>query len=115
MSASFEKPFNGSQAADQRFSLSSIAANKYKLQKFHDVMSLSLGVAAGVLGLESFQGFAFYFIGILASDLSFFVICCRSSPKDFFISPVKEVVLDGLFTNLAGYVMMWCLTYALVK
>lgn len=107
--------YPSSQAVDQRYSLSSITSNKQKLQRLQDVMSLSLGIAAGVLGLESLGGFAFYLVGIIASDLSFLAICCQNSPGNFFVSPVKEVILEGLFTSLAGYVMMWCMTYALVK
>ncbi|OBA22229.1 hypothetical protein METBIDRAFT_39323 [Metschnikowia bicuspidata var. bicuspidata NRRL YB-4993] len=92
-----------------------LVSNKYKLQKLQDVMSLSLGIAAGTLGLESYSGIAFYLVGILASDFSFLVVCCEGTPKRFFVSPVREIFADNFISNFAGYIMMWCLTYALMK
>lgn len=92
-----------------------ITANKHKLQRVQDVASLALGVGCGVLGLESLNGFWFYLVGFSLSNFSFYMLCCQGSPEEFFKNPLKEIFVDGLFTSLAGYVMMWCLTYALVK
>lgn len=91
------------------------SANKKKLQKLQDVMSLVYGVGVGVLGLESFYGFAVFLVGMFLSNALFYVICCQGEPQQFFRSPVKEVFVDGIFSSLSGFIMMWCLTYALVK
>lgn len=92
-----------------------IAANKQKLQRVQDIMSLALGVGAGILGLESLYGFLFFLLGFSLSNLAFFVECCKGESKTFFTSPFRLIFLDGFFGGLAGYVMMWCLTYALVN
>ncbi|ODV69162.1 hypothetical protein HYPBUDRAFT_105679 [Hyphopichia burtonii NRRL Y-1933] len=95
--------------------LPSIESNKKKLQHIHDVMSLALGVGAGVLTLESLYGFLFYVVGLSISNAAFFVICCRSEPSRFFGSPLQDIFISSLVGNVAGYVMMWCMVYALVK
>lgn len=89
--------------------------NKLKLQKLQDVMSLVLGIGVGVLGLESLYGFAFFLAGICLSNLSFYLICCQGESARFFPNPLKDIFLDGLFTSLSGFILMWCLTYALFK
>ncbi|EAZ63949.1 hypothetical protein PICST_52049 [Scheffersomyces stipitis CBS 6054] len=93
----------------------SIESNKQKLQHVHDIASLVLGVGSGVLTLESAYGFIFYVVGITLTNLLFYLICCEGQPHKFFKKPVQEVFLDGVLTNVAGYIMMWCLVYALVK
>ncbi|KAK6454925.1 Rab5-interacting protein-domain-containing protein [Scheffersomyces xylosifermentans] len=93
----------------------SIDANKQKLQHVQDIASLALGVGAGVLTLESAYGFIFYFVGLTVANFLFYSICCENQPKKFFVKPLQDVYLAGIFTNIAGYIMMWCLVYALVK
>lgn len=93
----------------------SIEANKQKLQNIHDVASLALGVGSGILTLESLNGFIFYLVGITATNLLFYIICGESKPSKYFKSPIQEVFLNGIFSNLSGFIMMWCLVYALVK
>ncbi|RCK62925.1 ER membrane protein complex subunit 6 [Candida viswanathii] len=93
----------------------SIEANKQKLQHIHDVASLALGVGSGILTLESLNGFLFYLAGITATNVLFYIICGEGRPGKYFKSPIQEVFLNGVFSNLAGFIMMWCLVYALVK
>ncbi|EGV63448.1 hypothetical protein PSN45_004267 [Yamadazyma tenuis] len=93
----------------------SVEKNRTKLQYVHHVMCLSLGVAAGVLSLESFMGFVFYAAGMTATNLGFVAVCCHGKPRQFFRFPLQEVFWDGIQSNIAGYIMMWCLVYALVK
>lgn len=92
-----------------------ILANKGKLLYVQDVMSLALGVGAGVLGLESLSGFVFYLICFTLCNFSFYFFCCEGQERLFFRNPIKEIFLDGIPISLAGFIMMWCLTYALVK
>lgn len=92
-----------------------IEANKKKLQHIHDIMSLALGMGAGILTLESLYGFSFYLIGISITNLIFYIACCEGKPEEYFRSPLHEIFIKGLTSNAAGYVMMWCLVFALVK
>lgn len=78
-------------------------------------MSLSLGVGAGTLGLESLHGFFFFLVGITISNHAFYKYVCEGEPETFFEKPVREIFLDGVVTCMPGFIMMWCLTYALVK
>lgn len=92
-----------------------VEVNRKKLQYVHDVMCLWLGVGAGILSLESIYGFLFYVVGMSLTNIGFILVCCEGAPKTFFRDPIKQVFLDGLLGNIAGYIMMWCLVYALVK
>lgn len=92
-----------------------VVANKQKLQRVQDVMSLALGVSAGILGLESGYGFLFFVVGFSLSNVAFLLECCKGESALFFTSPFRLIFLDGFFGGLSGYVMMWCLTYALVN
>lgn len=92
-----------------------VEVNKKKLQYVHDMMCLWLGVGAGILSLESVHGFMFYILGMTIVNLGFIVVCCESHPYRFFRDPLKQIFVDGLQGNIAGYIMMWCLVYALVK
>ncbi|CAH6722385.1 ER membrane protein complex subunit 6 [[Candida] jaroonii] len=92
-----------------------VESNKKNLQYIHDVMCLSLGVGAGVLSLESLYGFLFYIVGMTLTNVGFIIVCCEGKPKEFYRNPLQQIFLDGLQGNIAGFVMMWCLVYALVK
>lgn len=93
----------------------SVELNKKKLQYVHDVMCLWLGVGAGILSLESLYGFIFYLAGMTVTNVGFILVCCEGKPKQFFRQPIKQVFVDGIQGNIAGYIMMWCLVYALVQ
>lgn len=93
----------------------SLQANQKKLQHVYDVMSLTLGVGSGILMLETLQGFLFYLVGISITNVAFYIMCCEKSASRFFRSPFQEIFINGIVSNAAGYVMMWCLVYALVK
>lgn len=95
--------------------IASIEANKKKLQLVHDILCLALGVGAGVLTLESLSGFLFYIIGFSATNLAFYQFCCQGKAKEYFRKPVQEIFIDGIASNVAGFLMMWCLVFALVK
>ncbi|KAL6451761.1 EMC6 ER membrane protein complex subunit 6 [Candida maltosa Xu316] len=102
-------------SADKYYYQPSIEANKQKLQHVQDVASLALGVGSGILTLESLYGFAFYLIGITITNLLFYTICGENRPSKYFKNPIHEVFFSGIFGNVPGFIMMWCLVYALVK
>lgn len=92
-----------------------IVTNKQKLQRIQDILALSLGAGAGIIGLESLWGFIFYVLGISLGNLSFYVVCLKGEPTNFFENPLKEIYFDSLFSSISGYVMTWCLVSALMK
>lgn len=110
-----QKVQNMTVATQKFYYQPSIEANKQKLQHVHDVASLALGVGSGILTLESMNGFIFYLIGITVINLLFYIICGEGRPSKYFKNPLQEVFISGVFSNIPGFIMMWCLVYALVK
>lgn len=92
-----------------------VASNKQKLQRLQDIISLALGAAAGIVGLESLHGFLFFLVGITLTNATFYLVCCQGDAGAFFAAPYREIFVEGLSSSLAGYVMTWCLLFALVK
>lgn len=86
--------------------------------------SALLGVAAGILGLESYSGFLFYFGFSLIATLLFYVF--RVAPTSlasgysvfdtsrYFRGP-WEFWTGGIFSGLAGFILTWTLFYGLVR
>ncbi|KAI5949196.1 hypothetical protein KGF57_004794 [Candida theae] len=97
------------------YSQLSINTNKQKLQYIQDVASLVLGVVAGITTLESLNGFLFFFGGLSLTNAAFYLLCGQGNIEKFFQNPLQEIFVEGLAGNLPGYIMMWCLIYALVK
>ncbi|KAG7662740.1 uncharacterized protein J8A68_003728 [[Candida] subhashii] len=93
----------------------SIEVNKHKLQHVQDITSLVLGIGSGILTLESFNGFIFYFVGLTIANGLFYIICGEGQANKFFKKPLQEIFINGLLGNVPAFIMMWCLVYALVK
>ncbi|KAI5965755.1 uncharacterized protein KGF55_001118 [Candida pseudojiufengensis] len=100
---------------NESYSPFNITINKQKLQHIHDVSSLVLGIVAGIMTLESIYGFLFFLIGNFVTNIVFYVICTQGNSHKFFRNPIQEIFIEGIPTDIAGYIMMWCLIYALVK
>lgn len=86
--------------------------------------SALLGVAAGILGLESYSGFLFYlFFSIIATVLFYtFRVAPTSLPSGYatldtgryFRGPI-EFWTGGISSGLAGFILTWTLFYGLVR
>lgn len=101
----------------------SIQHNTRILSNMRSISSLFLGIAAGVLGLESWQGFLFYFISQQLISSLFYFILVEGTAEKYFSGSVKEIrkgkgkrmgawqdvwLGGGLFTEgLSGYVLGW--------
>ena len=106
----------------------SLQHNTRVLSNIRAISSLLLGIAAGVLGLESLYGFAFYFIGqqLVSSLFWFLLVKSEGDAERFFVGDVvegkgsrklegkrvgawKDVWLGGgLFAEgLSGFVLGW--------
>lgn len=82
------------------------------------------GVAAGILGLESYAGFLFYIVFTLLTALLFYVV--RVAPESLaadkpvldtsrYFRGALELWTSGLQGGLAGFVLTWTLFYGLVR
>lgn len=73
------------------------------------------GVAAGTLGLESWPGFIFYFIGTAVVSALIFALKADNRPKAFFFNPVGDLWAGDMFGGLMSFVLTWTLFYGLCK
>jgi hypothetical protein len=97
------------------------------LQTIANVQSLIaslLGIAAGILGLESYAGFLFYFVFTLLSAVLFYAFRVAPSSKAaghglfdtsrYFRSSL-QFWTGGLSKGFAGYILTWTLFYGLIR
>lgn len=94
------------------------------LSNLQNLTASIFGAAAGILGLESYSGFLFYFVFTVLTTALFYTI--RVAPTSlkagrpmldtsrYFRSPY-EFWTGGLFGGLAGYILTWTLFYGLVR
>lgn len=73
------------------------------------------GVAAGTLGLESWPGFIFYFIGTAIVSSLIFSLKAEQTPKDYFFRPFADLWAGDMFGGLMSFVLTWTLFYGLCK
>lgn len=73
------------------------------------------GVAAGTLGLESFPGFIFYFIGTAIVSGLIYALKADSNPKAYFFQPLGDLWAGDMFGGLMSFVLTWTLFYGLCK
>lgn len=93
---------------------SNIMINKKSLLYVQDSTSLVFGLAAGILQLESWDGFL-AFLGCYTTVCLIFILwTCQLKPQKFFQSPIQDIFIESLFRELTGFVMAWTFSYALV-
>ncbi len=107
---------------------------KQTLSNIRALTASLFGVAAGILGLESYAGFLFYALGSLV--VSALVSALRVGPDSsststassntsssssngaqlFFFRPAFDLWIgDVIGTNMMGFVLTWTLFYGLVR
>lgn len=94
------------------------------LSNLQNISASLFGVAAGILGLESYAGFLFYFGFAALITVLFYVLriapsssaagLAPLSTSHFFRSPV-DFWVGGAFNGLPGYVLTWTLFYGMVR
>lgn len=75
------------------------------------------GIASGILGLESWRGFLFYFLGSLVVSALIYVLKARGNPSGaemYFQSPLRELWAGEIMGGLSSFVLTWTLFYGLV-
>jgi hypothetical protein len=97
------------------------------LTTLHNLTASLFGIGAGILGLESYHGFLFYFIfSLLTSALvyAFRVLPgITHSPQasgvpsgiERYFRGSMELWTGGLVEGLSGFVLTWTLFYGLVR
>lgn len=102
----------------------SIMHNTRTLSNLQNISASLFGVAAGILGLESYAGFLLYFGFAAFINILFYVL--RIAPSSsaagqaplstsrFFRSPF-DFWVGGVFNGLPGYILTWTLFYGVVN
>ncbi|KAI1376368.1 Rab5-interacting protein-domain-containing protein [Hypoxylon crocopeplum] len=101
----------------------SVMHNTKALSNLQTLTASVFGAAAGILGLESYSGFLFYFIFTILTTVLFYTI--RVAPTSLkergvfdtsrYFRTKYEFWAGGLFNGLAGYILTWTLFYGLVR
>jgi hypothetical protein len=103
----------------QQFLHGARLANRTRLhQTVSNIRALTaslFGVAAGTLGLESWPGFIFYFIGTAAVSVLIFALKAEQNASAFFFRPTTDLWIGDLFGGLMSFVLTWTLFYGLCK
>ena len=68
------------------------------------------GAVAGILGLENWQGFAFFAASTLFTAACIYVVNCKGRPAKYLPGGVKELVNPGQ-DNVFTFVLVWTLLY----
>jgi len=107
----------------------SIQHNTRTLSNIRSISGLLLGIAAGILGLESLYGFGFYLLSNTLISILFYFLLAKGTPQRYFAGSAgsrglngdgktgrnegegawREVLFGGgLFTEaLSGFVLGW--------
>lgn len=94
--------------------LQNIRHNKLKAQFIHDVGALLFGSMAGILQLEAWFGFGLFVVSCIGTNLLFWLICAQGKARLYFESPINDIFVQGILRSFFGYLMMWCLVFALI-
>jgi hypothetical protein len=92
-----------------------LSHNMLQMQYLRAWAAISSGLVAGLLGLESFSGFAFYaLVSLLLSGSTYtFATNGLFSSASFWVSPSQWLSQDVL-ANAPSYVLFWTLSYGLL-
>ncbi|CCC67241.1 hypothetical protein NCAS_0A06830 [Naumovozyma castellii] len=106
-----------SQAEDQFSRVRStvnVGSNKKSLLFVQDSTMLIIGLGAGILQLESLNGFLMFAICYILVSIVFVLWLCEGKPGRFFENPIQDILMDSFFRELMGFIMAWTFSYALV-
>jgi hypothetical protein len=102
----------------------SVLHNTKTLSNLNSLTASLIGVSAGILGLESYNGFLFYILFSVITAFLFYIfkIAPQSTAegrKVFdtgrYFRGAFEFWTGGLFNGLSGFILTWTLFYGLVQ
>jgi len=94
------------------FSPISMATNHNIIEYCRTSMSALSGSAAGIIGLTSLYGFAFYFL--MAIVLWLIIIVNVGNHWTKYFTSRRQILTNGLFGGLTTYVLFWTFLYGMV-
>ncbi|MCJ1283687.1 hypothetical protein MMC26_003018 [Xylographa opegraphella] len=93
----------------------SVRHNAQVLSSIRSLTASLFGIAAGILGLESYPGFIFYLLGTLVVSALVWGVLAKGKPEDFFESKLSGLWAQDVFGGLSSFVLTWTLFYGLVR
>ncbi|KAH7416917.1 Rab5-interacting protein-domain-containing protein [Cadophora sp. MPI-SDFR-AT-0126] len=104
----------------------SVAHNTKTLTTLRNLTASLFGIGAGILGLESYPGFIFYFFFTLLTSALVYAFRVRpgiiqetesqgTSGIERYFKGSLELWTGGLIEGLSGFVLTWTLFYGLVR
>ncbi|ODQ66591.1 hypothetical protein NADFUDRAFT_23312, partial [Nadsonia fulvescens var. elongata DSM 6958] len=84
------------------------------VQKVRNITSLTIGVGAGILRLESYWGFLFYLLMATFVSVLLHFVLAKGKPEIYFLKPVQEIWINDVLSGLSSFVLSWTLFYGLV-
>ncbi|KAJ1973361.1 hypothetical protein H4R35_004159 [Dimargaris xerosporica] len=90
-----------------------IAHNNRVLQHLQTLVCAAAGSAAGIVGLTSVAGFAFYAASWAVLVGLLWALKAQGSPRQYFVSP-WGMATHGVLGSLFSYVLFWTLAFGLV-
>lgn len=95
--------------------LSVVDPDSQVLSNIRSLTASLFGVAAGILGLESYPGFLFYLCGTLVVSLLVYFTLAEARPTRYFQSQLSDLWGAELLGGLSSFVLTWTLFYGLVR
>jgi len=106
----------------------SVIHNTKTLTTLHNLTASLFGIGAGILGLESYLGFIFYFFFSLLTSALVYILRVRPGAAkqavkegghgggvEMYFRGSLELWTGGLLEGLSGFVLTWTLFYGLVR
>lgn len=98
--------------------------NEQTLSNLHSLAASLFGVSAGILGLESYNGFLFYLALSTITTLLFYAL--QVAPESLadkrhifdtgrYFHGAMDFWTGGILGGLSGFILMWTLFYGLVR
>jgi ER membrane protein complex subunit 6 len=89
--------------------------NSQTISNLRSLTSSLFGIAAGVLGLESWPGFLFYLLLSFLTSFLFYLLRTDSKPAKYFYSPIMDMWIGDVAGGMMGYVLTWTLFFGVVR
>ncbi|KAI9845803.1 MAG: hypothetical protein M1837_004483 [Sclerophora amabilis] len=98
-----------------RVGLSLLTSFVLTLSNIRNLTASLFGIAAGVLGLESYPGFIFYLLGTMLVSALIWAYLAERRPPRYFASPMMDVWVKDVLGGLSSFVLTWTLFFGLVR
>lgn len=94
------------------------------LSNLQNITASLFGVAAGILGLESYNGFLFYFGFAALVTILLYALRIAPSSSAAGLSPLAtsryfrrpfDFWIGNIFSGLPGFILTWTLFYGIVR